>query len=112
MAGVFAGAFWLAKREVRRVWISYPLAGLLLLFMGFLQARIFMGGAAAVAFALVILEWTVDLRLAERTVGLAQAHGALPAVLSILTGSVSVMVLACVAAGRLEKRNLTESGST
>ena len=112
MAGVFAGAFWLAKREVRRVWISYPLAGLLLLFMGFLQARIFMGGAAAVAFALVILEWTVDLRLVERTVELAQAYGALPAVLSILTGSVSFMFLACVAAGRLAKRNLTESGST
>jgi len=35
MAGVFAGAFWLAKREVRRVWISYPLTGVLLMLMGF-----------------------------------------------------------------------------
>ena len=35
MAGVFAGAFWLAKRELRRAWISYPLTGVLLMLMGF-----------------------------------------------------------------------------
>ena len=35
LAGVFAGAFWFAKREVRRAWISYPLTGVLLMLMGF-----------------------------------------------------------------------------
>ena len=54
------------------VWVGYGLlaAGLLLLLEltveGKAQARIFMGGAAAVAFALVILEWTVDLRPISR----------------------------------------------
>lgn len=100
------------------VWVGYGLlaAGLLLLLEltveGKAQARIFMGGAAAVAFALVILEWTVDLRLVERTVELAQVHGAIPAVLSILAGSVSFVLVAWVTAGRLERRNLPESMST
>ena len=30
-----SGAFWLAKSEIRRVWPSYPLTGLLLLLLGF-----------------------------------------------------------------------------
>jgi len=30
-----AGAFWLARKEMRRAWLSYPLTGLLLLFLGF-----------------------------------------------------------------------------
>lgn len=100
------------------VWVGYGLlaAGLLLLLEltveGKAQARIFMGGAAAVAFALVILERTVDLRLVERTVELAQVHGAIPAVLSILAGSVSFVLVAWVTAGRLERRNLPESMST
>jgi hypothetical protein len=38
MAGVLAGAFWLAKREVRRAWTSYPLTGVLLMLMGFYVA--------------------------------------------------------------------------
>jgi hypothetical protein len=100
------------------VWVGYGLlaAGLLLLLEltveGKAQARIFMGGAAAVALALVLLEWTVDLRLLERTVERAQVHGAIPAVLSIVAGSVSLVLLAWVTAGRLERRNLPESMST
>ena len=35
MAGVFSGAFWLAKRELRRAWTSYPFTGVLLMLMGF-----------------------------------------------------------------------------
>jgi len=30
-----AGALWLAKKEIVRAWLSYPLTGLLLLFLGF-----------------------------------------------------------------------------
>ena len=30
-----AGALWLAKKEMERAWHSYPLTGLLLLFLGF-----------------------------------------------------------------------------
>jgi hypothetical protein len=30
-----AGAFWLARKEIKRAWFSYPLTGLLLLFVGF-----------------------------------------------------------------------------
>lgn len=31
----FAEALWLAKKEMRRAWLSYPLSGLFLLFFGF-----------------------------------------------------------------------------
>jgi len=31
----FAGAFWLARKEMRRWWVSYPLSGLVLLLLGF-----------------------------------------------------------------------------
>lgn len=192
-AGVFAGAFWLAKREVRRAWISYPLTGLLLTFVGFIvvpsvsgmfefdglgsvvgsralrmllalvvnvpavflpafllsdlgglgmsylwfcgvwvgygllaagllllleltvedktRALISIGSAAAIGLVLALLEWTVDLRLVGRTVGLAQAHGALPAVLSILAGSATFVLLAWLTAERLEKRDIPESVS-
>lgn len=34
-ASGFAGAFWLARKEVRRAWPTYPLSGLLLLLSGF-----------------------------------------------------------------------------
>ncbi len=43
MAGVFAGAFWLAKREARRAWISYLLTGLILLSVGFLVVPVASG---------------------------------------------------------------------
>ena len=33
-AGVFAAAFWLARKEMRRAWASYPLGGLLLVLLG------------------------------------------------------------------------------
>jgi hypothetical protein len=31
----FAGAFWLARKEMRRTWLSYVLTGLFVLFLGF-----------------------------------------------------------------------------
>jgi hypothetical protein len=34
-ASGFAGAFWLASKEMRRTWLSYPLTGLFVLFLGF-----------------------------------------------------------------------------
>jgi hypothetical protein len=99
------------------VWVGYGLmaSGLLLLLeltVGDKSRALFsMGGAAAVALALVPLEWTVDLRLVERTAELARVHGALAAVLSIVVGSVGFVLLARATAGRLERRNLTESVS-
>jgi hypothetical protein len=33
--GFFAGAFWLAKKEIGRTWVSYPMTGLFVLFLGF-----------------------------------------------------------------------------
>jgi hypothetical protein len=33
--GFFAEAFWLAKREMKRAWLSYMLTGLFVLFLGF-----------------------------------------------------------------------------
>jgi hypothetical protein len=35
MEGFFAEAFWLAGKEMRRTWFSYPLTGLFALFLGF-----------------------------------------------------------------------------
>ena len=35
MDGFFAEASWLAGKEIRRTWLSYPLTGLLALFLGF-----------------------------------------------------------------------------
>jgi len=99
------------------VWIGYGLlaAGLLLLLEltveGKARVLISVGGAAAVLLVLAILEWTVEIRLAERTVELAQAHGALPAALSILAGSASFAFLAWVTAGRLDKKDLPDTGS-
>jgi hypothetical protein len=31
-----AGAFWLARKEMRRGWVSYPLSGVVMLFLGFM----------------------------------------------------------------------------
>ena len=31
-----AGAFWLARKEMRRGWVSYPLSGVIMLFLGFM----------------------------------------------------------------------------
>src|SRR5215217_8028431 len=31
----FAGGFWLARKEIRRTWLSYPLTGLFVVFLGF-----------------------------------------------------------------------------
>ena len=30
----FAGGFWLARKEIRRTWLSYPLTGLFVVFLG------------------------------------------------------------------------------
>ncbi len=35
MNGFFAGAFWLARKEMKRAWLSYLLSGLFVLFLGF-----------------------------------------------------------------------------
>lgn len=97
------------------VWVGYGLlaAGLLLLLELTVEdktrALISIGGAATIALAL--LEWTVDLRLVERTAELARVHGALPAVLSIVAGSVAFVLLARSTAERLEMRDLPESVS-
>jgi hypothetical protein len=37
-AGVFSEALWLAKKDIRRAWISYPASGLFILALGLLVA--------------------------------------------------------------------------
>jgi hypothetical protein len=97
------------------IWVGYGLlaSGLLLLLEltvdGRARALICFGGAAGVVLVLALLEWTVDLRLAQSSVELGQAHGALVAVLSIVAGSVAFVLMAWVTAWRLQKRNLPES---
>ena len=96
------------------IWIGYGLmaSGLLLLLELAVEdktlALISIDGAA---IALVLLEWTVNLRLIGRTMALAKAHGALSAVLSIVAGLVGLVRLARESARRLEKSNLPESVS-
>jgi hypothetical protein len=38
VSDVLSGALWLAKKEMERAWLSYPLTALILLFLGFLVA--------------------------------------------------------------------------
>jgi hypothetical protein len=96
------------------IWIGYGLmaSGLLLLLELAVEdktlALISIDGAA---IALVLLEWTVNLRLIGRTMALAKVHGALSAVLSIVAGLVGFVRLARESARRLEKSNLAESVS-
>jgi hypothetical protein len=96
------------------IWIGYGLmaSGLLLLLELTVEdktlALISIDGAA---IALVLLEWTVNLRLIGRIMALAKAHGALSAVLSIVAGLVGFVRLARESARRLEQSNLPESVS-
>ena len=78
---------------------------------GKVHARISIDGAAAVALVLALLEGTVEIRLVGRTAELAQVHGTLAAVPSIVAGSVAFVLLAWLTAERLEKRDLAESVS-
>ena len=61
--------------------------------------------------ALVLLEWSVNLRLIGRTIAPAKAHGARSAVLSIVAGLVGIVLLSWVTARRLENKELARGVS-
>jgi hypothetical protein len=77
-AGVFAGAFWLARKEMRRARPSYPLGGLLL-----------------VLFGLFVVP------------SLSGVYGAHCAMLSVLAGGMAFALLAWATGGRLKRWDLS-----
>jgi hypothetical protein len=96
------------------VWIGYSLFAsglclhLQLTVKGRCYALIFFGFAASLMVVLALLEWTLDLSLVGRTAELTQSvYGALPAVLSILTGGAVFALLSRITVRRIEKRDLS-----
>jgi hypothetical protein len=95
------------------VWIGYGLlaSGLCLLFeltvSGRVYTRIYFGFAAALMVVLALLEWTLDLSLVRRTAELAQSHGALVGVFSILAGAAAFALLSRITVRRLQERDLS-----
>jgi hypothetical protein len=97
------------------IWIGYALAtsGLYLLCELTLRSdkahTLFSFGLATSLIVVVLLiEWTLEPSLVEKTAKLAQSHyGALLAILSILVGGTALMLLPRLTAGRIEKRDLS-----
>jgi hypothetical protein len=95
------------------VWIGYGLlaSGLCLLFeltvSGRVYTRIYFSLAAALMVVVALLEWTLDLSLVERTAELAQSHGALAAIFSVLAGAAAFALLSRITLRRLEKRDFS-----
>ena len=95
------------------VWVGYGLlwAGLYLLFElttnGKVYTLITFGFVGLIIVVLVLLEWTVDLRLVGRTAELAQSYGPLPAIFSILAGAAAFALLSRATVRRIEKRDLS-----
>ena len=96
------------------IWIGYSLlaSGLNLLLeltgSGRTRGLTSYGLTLSFVLALAILEWTLDLNLVGRKAELAQSgYGALPAILSILTGAAAFAILARATASRLERRDLS-----
>jgi hypothetical protein len=54
-----------------------------------------------------LLEWTLEPTLVEMTAELAERHGALAAIFSILAGGASLVLLSWLTARRIQKRGLT-----
>ena len=96
------------------IWVGYGfmVSGLLLLELALEdKTLVLISIEGTAAIVLVLLEWTMDLRLVGRRMALTRAHGAHSAVLSIVAGLVSFVRMVRVSAGRLEKSNLPESVS-
>lgn len=94
-------------------WIGYGLlfSGLGLL-MGLtvsdsVSVPISIGVGAGIVATLAVLEWTVGLDLVERTAQLAQGHGPLLALLSILVGTTAFVLLAWLTVHRIHDRDLS-----
>jgi hypothetical protein len=92
------------------VWIGYSLfASGFYLLLGFTTngeayAPISVGAVLVVFVAL--LELTTDLDLVGRTVELVRAYGVLPAVISVLVGAVSFVLLARATVLRIQRREV------
>ncbi|QYJ15857.1 hypothetical protein Rxycam_01685 [Rubrobacter xylanophilus DSM 9941] len=95
------------------IWVGYGLfgAGLTLLMELGLNGKTY----TMVTFAMVvpilvivaILEFTVQLRLVERTIALAGDYGPLPAIVSLVAGAGLFALLARLTARRIERRDLS-----
>lgn len=95
------------------VWVGYGLfgAGLTLLMELGLPGKTY----TAITFAMVvpilvivaILEFTVEMRLVERTIALVGDYGPLPAVVSLVAGAGLFALLARLTVRRIERRDLS-----
>lgn len=54
----------------------------------------------------ILLEWALNLEAVARTAGLAEAHGPLPALVSLFIGTVVLAVLTRATVSRVERRDL------
>jgi hypothetical protein len=95
------------------VWIGYSLLGsgvcllLELTSSGKVYTLFSLGFTASLMVVLALLEWTLNLSLVGRTAELAQGHGALPAIVSVLAGGAAFVLLSRLTARRIEKRDLS-----
>ena len=93
------------------VWVGYGLLGAgLLLLLGFgvdgrARAKASYAFAIALMVAVLVLDWTADLSLVERTAQLAQGGYGTPAsIFSILAGGAAFVLLARATASHVRKR--------
>lgn len=100
------------------VWVGYGLlaSGLWLLMEltedGGTRVPIFVTSAISLVVILALLEWTVNLDLVGRTVGLVRGYGALPAVFSVLVGAAAFALLARLTARRIRERDVFWESTT
>lgn len=94
------------------VWVGYSLlgTGLCLLAEFTIHGKTYVWLSCACTFLLIpvviLLEWTVDLRLVTRIAGLTEAYGPLPALVALLIGATALVILTNVAIRRVERRDL------
>ena len=63
--------------------------------------------AASLMVFVALLEWALEPTLVERTAQLAESHGALAAIFSILAGGANLVLLSRLTARRIQKRGLS-----
>lgn len=94
-------------------WLGYALfgAGLLLLAELGLAGRTYVGlsfaSVPALMVAIALLEWAVDLMAVGRVVGLVQAHGPLPTLVSVSVGAAGLVLLAGATVRRVRRREMS-----
>jgi hypothetical protein len=96
------------------VWIGYSLlgSGLCLLFELTVNGKVYIlisfSFSVSLMVVLALLEWKVELSLVGRTAQLVQSYGALPAIISLLTGGSALAILSRLTARRIvAKRDLS-----